>query len=184
MVATLLLPVVLSIPALGKAPEAADPYRGALVEAVHHFAEDGKLAHLRAVLEKHPKLLDAKRDRQLGKPTHGDDYTPLQTAARHGRGEVVAFLVEKGANVNVADGYGYTPLHLAAEGGHLDVVKRLVKAGAKADAKTTAFPEGFAPGGPPDAAPVKVPAVPARTALQIAEDTKRTEVVTFLKSVK
>src|SRR5215475_13895600 len=111
MVSVLLIPVVMSVAAPAERPVAADPFRDALVESIHHFAADGKLAHLKAILDEYPKLLDAKRDQQLGKPSHGDGYTPLQTAARRGRAEVVAFLIKKGADINVTDGYGYTPLH-------------------------------------------------------------------------
>jgi hypothetical protein len=76
--------------------------------------------------------------------------------------------------------------NLAAEGGHLDVVKRLVRAGAKKDAKTTAIPGGSAPGagGSPDEPPRKSDPIPARTALQIAEDQKHADVVAFLKAAK
>jgi hypothetical protein len=184
MVSVLIFPVVLSVSAPDKVPEPADPFRDALVAALHHFAEDGKVVHLQAILDKYPGLLDARRAQDLGKPSHGDGYTPLQTAARHGRGEVVALLIKKGADVNAADGYGYTPLHLAAEGGHLDVVKRLVTAGAKVGAKTTAVPGGFVPGGPADEPPRKSEPIPARTALQIAEDLKHAEVVAFLRALK
>jgi hypothetical protein len=184
MVSVLFMSVVMSIAAPAEAPAAADPFRDALVESIHHFAEEGKQVHLQAILDKYPKLLDARRNRQLGKPSHGDDYTPLQTAARSGRDEVVAFLIKKGADLNVADGYGYTPLHLAAEGGHLDVVKQLVKAGAKVGAKTTALPGGAIPGGDAAEPPQKYDPIPARTSLQIAEDLKHTAVVEFLKTVK
>ena len=139
MVSVLFIPVMLSVSALDKVPESADPFRDALVASIHHFAEDGKLTHLQAILDRYPKLLDAKRAQELGKPSHGDGYTPLQTAARHGRDEVVAFLIKKGADVNAADGYGYTPLHLAAEGGHLEVVKLLVSHGARTDVKDILF---------------------------------------------
>ncbi len=183
MVSVLLISVVMSVSVPAEVPS-ADPFRDALVESIHHFAEEGKRAHLQAILDKYPKLLDAKRDRQLGKPSHGDDYTPLQTAARRGRGEIVAFLINKGADLNVADGSGYTPLHLAAEGGHLDVVKQLVKAGAKVGAKTTARPGGFLPGGAANEPPQKYDPIPARTALQIAENLKHTAVVEFLKTVE
>jgi ankyrin repeat protein len=184
MVPALLIPVLLSVPAPGKGPGPVDPFREALVASVHHFAEGGELTHLRAVVDKYPKLLDARRARELGKPSHGDGYTPLQTAARHGRDEVVAFLIRKGADVNAADGYGYTPLHLAAEGGHLGVVRRLVRAGANVDARTAALPGGFLPGPPANEPARKHDAVPARTALQLAEDQKHAEVVAFLKAVK
>jgi ankyrin repeat protein len=183
MVAVLLIPVVMSVSAPAELPVAADPFRDALVESIHNFAADGKLAHLQAILDKYPKLLDAKRAPLEPKPSFSDGLTPLQTAARHGRAEVVAFLIKKGANLNVADDCGYTPLHWAAEGGHLDIVKQLVKAGAKVDAKTRAFPteaiseDAFGP-------PEKYDPIPARTALQIAEDLKRTAVMEFLKSLK
>jgi ankyrin repeat protein len=183
MVSMLIIPVVLSFSALDN-PEPADPFRDALVASIHHFAENGKLVHLQAVLDKYPKLLDAKRAQELGKPTHGDGYTPIQTAARYGRDEVVAFLIKKGADVNAADGYGYTTLHLAAEGGHLDAVKLLVRAGAKVEAKTKALPGGFFPGAPDNEPPQKFDPIPARTALQIAEDQKHTEVAKFLKAAK
>ena len=184
MVSVLFIPVMLSLSALDKVPESADPFRDALVASIHHFAEKGKLVHLKAVLDKYPELLDAKRAQELGKPSHGDGYTPLQTAARHGRDEVVAFLIKKGADVNAADGYGYTPLHLAAEGGHLSVVKRLVRAGAKIQAKTKALPGGFFPGPAQNEPAQKYDPIPARTALQIAEDQKHAEVVAFLKAAK
>jgi ankyrin repeat protein len=183
MVCVLLVPVLLSVPAAPEKAE-ADPFRDALVESVHHFAETGKVAHVQAILDKYPDLLDAKRGRQLGKPTHGDDFTPLQTAARWGRGEVVALLISRKADVNAADGYGYTPLHLAAEGGYLDIVKQLVKAGAKVGAKTEALPGGSFPGGPPNEPPLKYDPIPARTALQIAEDMKHADVAAFLRAVK
>jgi hypothetical protein len=184
MISALIIPVMLTVSAPAQEPEAADPFRDALVAAIHHFAEDGKLAHLEAILDKYPKLLDAKRAQQLGKPTHGDGYTPLQTAARHGRDQVVAFLIKKGADLDAADGYGYTPLHLAAEGGHLDVVKHLVRAGAKVEAKTKALPGGFFPGPAANVPAQKYDPIPARTALQIAQDQKHAEVVAFLKASK
>lgn len=180
----LIVPIMLSVTAPDQPPQPADPFRDALVASLHHFAENGKLTHLQAILEKYPKLLDAQRGQELGKPSHGDGYTPLQTAARHGRDDVVAFLIRKGADVSAADAYGYTPLHLAAEGGHLDVVKRLVQAGAKVDAKTKALAGGFAPGPPGNEPPRKYDPIPARTALQIAEDQKHAGVIKYLKSVK
>jgi hypothetical protein len=184
MVSAPFIPLLLLVSALDTPPEPADPFRDALVASIHHFAENGKLVHVRAILEKHPKLLDAKRAQELGKPSHGDGYTPLQTAARYGHGEIVALLIKKGADVNAADGYGYTPLHLAAEGGHLDVVKELVRAGAKVEAKTTALPGGSIPGLALNEPPRKYDPIPARTALQIAQDQKHAEVAAFLKTAK
>lgn len=180
----LIVLVLLSAAAIGGAKETGGPLQAALAEAVHHFAEEGKLEHVQALVEAYPGLLDARRDQRLGKPTHGDEYTPLQTAAAHGRDEVVALLIKRGADVNAADGYGYTSLHLAAEKGNLDTVKQLVRAGAKMGAKTKALPGGVAPGAAPGEPPAKFDPVPARTALQIATDQGHAEVAAFLKSAK
>jgi hypothetical protein len=94
MLSVLIIPVVLSVSAPAAAPEAADPFRDALVASVHRFAEDGQLTHLQAILDRYPELLEARRARELAKPSRGDGYTPLQTAAGHGRDEVVAFLIK------------------------------------------------------------------------------------------
>ena len=182
---SMLIVLVLSSAALpGAEKKAGGPLQAALVEAVHHFAEVAKPDHVQALLKEYPALLDAPRDQQLGKPTHGDGYTPLQTAAAHGRDEVVTLLIKLGANVNAADGYGYTSLHLAAEKGNLDIVKQLVHSGAKVTAKTKALPGGVAPGAAPGEPPAKFDPVPARTALQIATDQGHAEVAAFLKSAQ
>ena len=183
MVSVLLISVVLAMAAPDESPAAADPFRNALVESIHCFAEDGKVAHLQAILDKYPELREAKRDRPLGKPTTGDDFTPLQTAVWNGRDDAVALLIEKGADVNVADRHGNTPLHLAAKGGFLGIAKQLVKAGANVNAKTRAIPGGLLPSAP-DGSGRKQEPIPARTALQIAADRKHTAVVEFLKMVK
>ena len=170
------------------APEVCDAdevFRTALVAAIHRFAEEGELDHLRAIVEKYPELIDAKRTfRQPHKPVSTDSFTPLYHAAERGRERVVTYLLEKRADVNIADGLGWTALHLAAREGHLSVVKLLVKHGAKLDAKTVAIPEkfGFGPGAPRNAKPEKFPAVPARTALQLAAQNKHAAVVQFLKT--
>jgi ankyrin repeat protein len=79
---------------------------------------------------------------------------------------------------------GWTPLHLAAQRGHLAIVKLLVKGGARLDAKTVAIPARFGvpPGSPDGARPQKIPAIPARTPLQVAQDSKQVEVVKFLRA--
>ena len=174
--------VLLFVAAPPQGTEDADPFRDALVEAIHHFAERGQRAYLQTVLDKYPELRESRRGRQFGKPTTGDGFTPLQTAARFGQSDVVAFLISKGADVNVADGRGYTPLHMAAESGRLDIVKLLVGAGAEVSAKTRAFPATPLPNA--GAPPRKSAPIPARTALQIAEDQKHAAVVQFLKTVK
>ena len=94
MVSVLLIHVALSIAAPPEAPAAADPFRIALIEAVHCFAKDGKLAHLQAILDKYPELREARREHPIDKkPTTFDHDTPLQTAARYGAQFAIAVSV-------------------------------------------------------------------------------------------
>ena len=114
----------------GPASDAA--YHAALVAAVHHFAEEGELVHLRAVLGRHPKLVDARKALAEGrKPNSTDYFTAFHFAADEGQEDVVAYLIEKGADVNADGGGMWTPLHRAANAGHLPVVRRLVEAGRR-----------------------------------------------------
>jgi ankyrin repeat protein len=55
---------------------------------------------------------------------------PLHFAARMNRPEMVALLLELGADPRATDGSGATPLHFAAGHGHADVVRLLLAAGA------------------------------------------------------
>ena len=141
---------------------------------------------MRAIADKYPKVISARQTfHQPHKPPRTDGFTPLHRAAERGREQVAAYLLEKRADVNSADGFGWTPLHLAAREGNLSVVKLLVKHGAKVEAKTVAIPEefGIPPNSPPDAKPRKLPAVPARTPLKLAERNKHADVVQYLKTL-
>jgi ankyrin repeat protein len=59
-----------------------------------------------AVMEANPKLIES---------LNGDRCTPLHTAASQGHADVVAWLLEHGANVNAVAYNGFTALHLASE---------------------------------------------------------------------
>uniref|UniRef100_A0A3Q2PWR2 Myotrophin n=1 Tax=Fundulus heteroclitus TaxID=8078 RepID=A0A3Q2PWR2_FUNHE len=52
---------------------------------------------------------------------------PLHYAADFGQGDVVAYLISKGANVNATDKHGITPLISACYEGHLPCVKMLLE---------------------------------------------------------
>jgi ankyrin repeat protein len=169
-----------------------DPYQAALIAAVHHFARDGSLGHLEAILDKHPDLVDARESFPSGhKPLSTDGYTPLDWAAHFGHPEVAGYLLRRGAKVNAADSDGQTPLHLASKRGHLGVVRLLVEHGADTAARTQAIPEssGVFPGAPPadpsspSAPPKKYPAIPSRTPLEWAVAMNQTQVVDYLKSL-
>ena len=58
---------------------------------------------------------------------------PLMAAAGESCADVVALLLDKGANINVADGDGWTPLIKATAAGSTDVVRVLLQRGADMD---------------------------------------------------
>lgn len=101
--------------------------RGPL-NALHHAAIKGStertVAHLAA------GLIDIDEGDPIG-------WTPLTTATHHGHSRVVKVLLDKGANVSLADGRGCTALHVSAEHGHLAIVKMLVEAGTELDSLAT-----------------------------------------------
>ena len=64
-------------------------------------------------------------------PTEQHHNAPiLGVCALQGHTEMVALLIEFGADVNLPNSEGLTPLELAASRGHCDVVRLLVQAGA------------------------------------------------------
>jgi len=63
-----------------------------------------------------------------------NDATPLMMASTGGHTEIVKFLLEKGAKLNVKlkiDGVDYTALKIAKKKGWNDIITILEKAGAK-----------------------------------------------------
>ena len=64
-----------------------------------------------------------------------DGRTPLMYAilSEHADVRMVEFLIQHGADINVADKQGWTPLHFAARDHKLDLVKILVDNGAAVD---------------------------------------------------
>jgi ankyrin repeat protein len=55
---------------------------------------------------------------------------PIHSAVAGGHDEVVAVLIDAGADVNATQRHGWTPLHGAAQNGSLASVERLLAAGA------------------------------------------------------
>ncbi|HEV3122328.1 MAG TPA: ankyrin repeat domain-containing protein [Isosphaeraceae bacterium] len=174
-------------------PQEASKYESAIAAALQHFAREGDVEYVEAILEKHPRLVNAPEPyRPQRKPDSTGGYTPLHWAARFGHTDLANALIRRGANVNADAGDGWTPLHLAAQSGHLQMVKELVAHGANIRAQTAAIPEssGVQPGAPPTdpAAPPEppkiYPGIPARTALEWAIVAKHAEVVQYLTSLK
>lgn len=98
------------------------------VEDFARAAARGDLAAITQFIEKHESAVDAK-DRIC--------WTALIRAAACGHGDVVAALLEKGADINMRDSsdLDWTPLMHAAYQGQKDVVKLLIESGAALDLK-------------------------------------------------
>lgn len=96
---------------------------GFLKGSIHEAAYSGKLATVKKLVMRNPRLARANV------PNVG---TPLQWATMGNSPSVVKFLLSKGANPNATDGVGYTPLEWAgynADG--VTVANILLSAGAK-----------------------------------------------------
>jgi ankyrin repeat protein len=92
-------------------------------------AKVGNLARLSELLEGDEKLIDARDT---------DGSTALHCAAWKGHLEIVAFLIDSGADVhchNSNDHWGTTPLHAAAHANQAAIAQRLIEAGADVNAK-------------------------------------------------
>ncbi len=92
---------------------------------LHLAAKKGQVEHL-------CRLLDCGEhvDSLLPKPLYKHKETPLMLAARFNEEDVVEFLVERGASLEMQDAKGNTALHHAAMGGKVRLMLRLIELGA------------------------------------------------------
>ncbi len=70
------------------------------------------------------------------------DNNELFAAVRSGDANLVADLINEGADIHAKDNKGFTSLHEAAKHGHLDIVEKLIEKGADIHAKTN---RGYTP---------------------------------------
>jgi ankyrin repeat protein len=91
-------------------------------------AYDGDGALVKSLLTKEPGLTAAK-------DSYGD--TALHCSSSEDHGDIVLFLLSKGASINAKNDRGFTPLHKAVWKGRIKTVKILLAKGADANAKTT-----------------------------------------------
>jgi ankyrin repeat protein len=98
-----------------------------------------------AAKEGHAKIVGylidsgANVNHQLHERAERAGTTPLHMAASAGRSECVAVLLEKGADMTLAEWKGgNTALHIAASGGYEETVRELLAGGAQRDATNTA----------------------------------------------
>ena len=64
---------------------------------------------------------------------NGSDWTPLMVAARHGRVEVVEYLLKLGENPNYRVSDNSTPISSAILGGRIEILSLLIDYGARVD---------------------------------------------------
>jgi len=92
-------------------------------------AKSANVPRIRELLAHDNSLIDA-RDK--------DGSTPLHCAVWKGHADVVAFLLDAGADVNAQnenDHWGTTPLHAAAHGNQAAIAQLLIDHGADVNAK-------------------------------------------------
>jgi ankyrin repeat protein len=75
------------------------------------------------------RLLDAGANPEV-LSTNSLRNTALHAATAGNHSDIALLLIERGAQVTVADAGGHTPLHIAAENGLVDVVRALLARGA------------------------------------------------------
>jgi hypothetical protein len=85
---------------------------------------------------------DAARKLAEQNPECLHNPAPMLSAARQGRADVVALLLELGMDVDIADGIEQRGLQVAVAGGSLEMVKLLVAHGADIDRPTTSIGGG------------------------------------------
>lgn len=85
--------------------------------------------------------LDVETARSLAQqhPEYLQQATPLLTAAKSGRADVIASLLDLGTPINVTDANGETALHAAAWTDSVPIAQLLIERGAEIDARDRRF---------------------------------------------
>ncbi|GMU23488.1 MAG: hypothetical protein AMXMBFR13_35660 [Phycisphaerae bacterium] len=108
-----------------KAPEER---LGALMRAI----TEGKASRVRAILDRYPELLNPAQSK----------YPPLFEAAMRNNLPLAQMLIDRGAEVEVADSQGYTALDRCGNYGYAQMAELLIKAGANVNAVNAQRKEG------------------------------------------
>ncbi|KAI7856371.1 prosome, macropain 26S subunit, non-ATPase, 10, isoform CRA_c [Circinella umbellata] len=88
---------------------------------IYTAAYEGKLFIVQQLIDKDISCLNEKDE---------DDRTPLHWACSGGHGDIVDYLISKGALVNAIDDSGWSPLMITASAGHIGPTESLIKQGA------------------------------------------------------
>jgi ankyrin repeat protein len=123
--------IALAVALTSAAPTGAQtpPPSPAAATTIHDAATKGDLQAVKAAIGADPTVVDAE------KPPN--KKTALHYAAQNGHAEIVAFLLDKGADVNRPNIAGETPLHYAVGLPDPAVVNLLLARGANPNARTT-----------------------------------------------
>ena len=98
----------------------------ALPQEIFNALRERKVAAVKALVEKSPAIVDSR---------DGDGLTPLHYAAREGDTELINYLVDKGAKLELQTAQAKTPLHLAAMNDREAAAAVLLKRGAALEAR-------------------------------------------------
>jgi len=91
-------------------------------EQIVEAAKNGDLRTVKAILAEDPSKLDA---------TDQEKYTSLHWACMRAHWDVVEYLIEKGADLNVVGADGGTQINWGAHHDNVDIIKLMVEKGAK-----------------------------------------------------
>jgi len=102
---------------------------------LHEACATGVKARVEAVLHEVPRMIDAHSP---------DGFTPLSLACFFGHEELAVWLINRGANLDLAatNPMQVAPLHAASAGRHVEIVRALLEAGANPNARQQG---GFTP---------------------------------------
>ena len=87
-------------------------HRAAQHPSIHLAAHFGDIKAVKKILEADPQALDRRSE---GEPLIGEGSTALHESVNGKNQEMVEFLLQRGADVSLANRYGQTPLDRAVE---------------------------------------------------------------------
>jgi ankyrin len=112
-----------------------DPYKKALIVAIHYFIDSGGIEEVIGIIETYPDLVDARLVVAGREPKPDDGYAPIHRAAREGHSlsmkNLVEYLLDRKADINGDGGNGWTPLRIAEHYKGVEMARLLREKGAK-----------------------------------------------------
>ena len=100
-----------------------------ITEGLVVAAREGNLAQVKHLIQ--------NQNQNVNTVSSKYKVTPLHAASLHGHVDVARFLLQNGANTEMADDWNCTPLHNAAGAGHYQIVDLLCENGARIDARAS-----------------------------------------------